>query len=68
MFENGVVLEVTQTTIVREGHKLEFENGVVLEVTQTGRTAEYTRIMFENGVVLEVTQTVTGDKQQFLTV
>ena len=35
VFENGVVLEVTQTKNLIAGKSNEFENGVVLEVTQT---------------------------------
>ena len=35
VFENGVVLEVTQTQAVFKGFASQFENGVVLEVTQT---------------------------------
>ena len=56
-FENGVVLEVTQT--VPKGYKVFtwFENGVVLEVTQTTTFHTVIYTMFENGVVLEVTQT-----------
>ena len=35
MFENGVVLEVTQTHAIDTIAGFWFENGVVLEVTQT---------------------------------
>ena len=56
-FENGVVLEVTQTLAALTGKSAEFENGVVLEVTQTHAIDTIAGFWFENGVVLEVTQT-----------
>ena len=60
-FENGVVLEVTQTKPKQTGGGFWFENGVVLEVTQTGNITAASAPVFENGVVLEVTQTETFD-------
>ena len=60
-FENGVVLEVTQTVCAASYAKNEFENGVVLEVTQTSSDGFPAISQFENGVVLEVTQTGDGD-------
>ncbi len=56
-FENGVVLEVTQTSLAIPAIRLQFENGVVLEVTQTHAIDTIAGFWFENGVVLEVTQT-----------
>ena len=56
-FENGVVLEVTQTGIADTTFTNMFENGVVLEVTQTVIILVGLLHLFENGVVLEVTQT-----------
>ena len=35
LFENGVVLEVTKTNLLRVLRPGRFENGVVLEVTKT---------------------------------
>ena len=40
MFENGVVLEVTQTGVHSYHLFSMFENGVVLEVTQTVTATE----------------------------
>ena len=60
MFENGVVLEVTQTQAFSSSPTCPFENGVVLEVTQTLKPASNMILSFENGVVLEVTQTRVG--------